>query len=259
MAYFYQDFQVRYSDLDGNGRVKAAALLNFFEETAVMHCEALSCGPDRLLAHSLGWFQLRSLMKIERLPVFRQKLRVETWVSEKGSSQSGREYHMFDEQGRTLAWRRTHWVLVDLAGRHPVRIPDWINGRFSAGPPVAVQPFSSFVPSVYAASQKALRVPVLPSDKDTSGHVNNVRYAVWAADAAPAEDLQELQPWFVECAFKKELVGSASVEVTAQELGAWPYPSVESQLNAKAYGHAVFDDRQELAALLYTAWRPLDF
>jgi acyl-ACP thioesterase len=173
---------------------------------------------------------------------------VETWPSDLSERIATRDFRLAGADGLTFGRATSHWVVIDVARRRPVRMPEPVRaiprpfrGRALAGGLTRLSP-----PDPPEAS---LELPVRWSDLDANGHVNNLAYVGWVVESVPRDVLQASAPRSLEISFRAECRGEAPVVAERAS------DAVES-----ANGHEVFRHRivergsgRELA-LARTAW-----
>ncbi len=117
--------------IDGNGHVNNVAYVQWMQEAAIRHFEALG-GTPLMEAAGATWV-VRS-HKIEYLsPAFAgEEIEVRTWIATARRVRSLRRYEFVrPSDGKALVRGETDWVFVDARDGHPMAIPQNIIGRFS--------------------------------------------------------------------------------------------------------------------------------
>ena len=88
-----------------------------------------------------------------------------------------------------MALATTSWLIIDLNTRRLVRNNDL---ALCDTPMHAIEaPADKVVQPVDIEPELVRKHPVTWSEIDTNGHVNNVKYVVWAIDAVKPEDIKE--------------------------------------------------------------------
>ena len=107
--------------IDENGHVNNVAYLQWMNEIAQLHFEALG-GPDVIAL--LGAFWVARSHRIEYLrPVLKgDRLTLKTWISSLRGARSHRGYQ-FEVGDLQVADGETEWVLVDIETGRPRKIP----------------------------------------------------------------------------------------------------------------------------------------
>lgn len=116
--------------IDGNGHVNNVAYVQWMQEAAIRHFEALGGTP--LMEASGATWVVRS-HRIEYLsPAFAgEEIEVRTWIANARRVRSLRRYEFVrPSDGKTLVKGETDWVFVDARDGHPVAIPQNIARLF---------------------------------------------------------------------------------------------------------------------------------
>jgi acyl-ACP thioesterase len=262
MANYYNDFVVYYADLDHTFQASVAALQRYSEETAIAHNESKGYGLAYTYQSSRAFFQLKSLLFVAQQPLYRQKLRCETWLTgiNASHSQCGRAYHLYDEQGQTIALRNSLWLFTNTKARSPAPISKEIMQSFSQKPSLLTTPFSKFLAydaPIIASSTFTL----LPSHIDSNGYVNNTLYITFVQDSLPSLLTNTMALFFVESHFMVELKLGDTFRLTTQQLANNPYPAVNGYellfKSAVAYRHTFTNQHNIQVATLCTLYSPL--
>jgi acyl-CoA thioester hydrolase len=117
--------------IDGNGHVNNVAYVQWMQEAAIRHFDALGGTP--LMSVARATWIVRS-HKIEYLsPAFAgEEIEVRTWIANTRRVRSLRRYAFVrPADGHVLVRGETEWVFVDARDGHPIAIPREILERFS--------------------------------------------------------------------------------------------------------------------------------
>lgn len=213
---FSRKYLVHYYEAGADRRLTIPALIQYFEDIAILHSTERGLDLDYYEKNHCGWMLIKWDVTVNSLPCFGDTVLVETRVHAMKSFMADREFRMCDEDGTVLAEARSNWLLVDTVRRRPIRIPDDQLEKFPA-----TEESKSFiaigdVPVIDVpdgAVQQAVRASY--SDIDTNGHVNNIRYIEWALDSLPEEFLRGKAPASVRVQYRRELTpGSAAFVIT---------------------------------------------
>lgn len=240
-----ETFRVRAYETDPTGAVSVPTLCNFLQEVASNHAQALGVSVEQLTAQQLTWVLSRLHVEVASYPQWRETVRVETWPSGVEGLYATREFMIYDGEAREIGRGTSAWLMIDVARRRPVRIPDFITAiRRPERGRVLPDTFER-LPAPKAASHSH-DIRVRYSDLDLNQHVNNVRYVAWALEALPAALLQTHRLTTLEVHFRAETSAGALVGVQAEPASDEP----------GTYLHRVFhasDGRD--AAVVRTRWR----
>jgi acyl-ACP thioesterase len=127
-----------------------------------------------------------------------------------------RDFVLTGADGVELGRATSEWMLIDLASRKIVAIPD---GVFAAAntvrePVFGEEPFAKLRWDCKAESPDVLAFRARRGDIDLNGHVNNVHYVEWLMEGRPdaAGPCREL-----DIVFKSETLAGEEVRVESVE------------------------------------------
>jgi acyl-ACP thioesterase len=172
--------------MDSKKRASIQALCSFLQEIAGNHVDDLGIGIETLISQGMTWILSRFHIKVHRYPLWRERVRIETWESDAYSFYALRDFEAFDEQNQCILSASSLWLILDLKSRHPLRIPEHIVAMKAADRKRAlIDPFDNLWRPKDITTEK--RFSVRLSDLDLNQHVNNVRYVEWAAETVPQD------------------------------------------------------------------------
>jgi len=210
-----ESFRVRAYEVDATAKTSVPAIANWLQETAGNHATALGWGVDALWAQARTWVLARLHLCLSRVPGWREGVRVTTWPSGAHRLYALREFRVTGPGDREIGIATTGWVLLDLATRRPVRLPDELReiARITPGR-VLADPFAK-LPEVNGAD--AVRtLGVRFADLDMNRHANNVSVIAWALEALPDEVVLDGSLAELEIEFRTEAVRGDQILVQTQ-------------------------------------------
>ncbi len=120
------DFFIQTRDVDQNDRIRAASLIDFFQDIAGLHAEKLGVGYEVLKEKKYAWVILYQRFEIIKMPPYLEYVTITTWPKPKSRLEFEREYLMTSKDGQPLVQGISNWVVIDLESRGLVRT-DKIN------------------------------------------------------------------------------------------------------------------------------------
>ena len=198
------DHAVRCYEVDGAMRLKPAAFMDLAQDMAYLAADAMHFGYDEMIAENKAWVLSRLHIIFDDVPLWRERLELQTWHKGPSGPFYIRDFHFVDDQGRSRIRATSSWVILDVKERRMCRtsevtqmIPESTVCRENA---VAAQAGKVALPRG-AAAVEAGRHRVGYADVDLQGHTNNARYMVWAMDCigyaeAAARPLREARIQF---------------------------------------------------------------
>ena len=178
--------RIRYSEIDENGNLNIVSLINYLQDCAAFHSDAVGYGLDHLKPQHTGWFITNWQLLILKLPRYGEEITISTWAYSMRGMIAKRNFSIENAAGEPLVLANSFWVFMDLAAAKPVRIPDadilayqveegldlpWGNRKIAPFPEAAYTSLGS--------------TQVMPVHLDTNHHMNNAYYIEIARDSLP--------------------------------------------------------------------------
>lgn len=246
-------FRVRSYECGPDGRATLPTICNYLQEAASLDASTLGFGKGDFAAkgENVSWVLTRMVVKMSRYPVWNDEVTVETFPRGGRRIVAWRDFEVKDAQGgATLGLATTEWMLIDLASRKIVAIPEKV---FAANDPanipvLGLEPFSKFripesgggtpPPQVPQSQVPQSQVPqfcgagasrprnemtftAMKSQIDLNGHVNNVHYIDWML-----EPCESRCPAEMEIVFRSETFAGDEVRVETAAADGFTYHRV---------------------------------
>jgi acyl-ACP thioesterase len=189
------------------------ALFDLFNDVANEQTLGLGVDVDTFHAMGITWMLHRIRLRVERMPVKGEEVLLETWPSGADRLFAFRDFAMRDADGRPLARITSEWMVIDLARRRPVRLPEPVlamakhyegvtrdmNFTLAAGtPPPPVTGQRRFV-----AAYDTI---------DFNRHVTQASYVGWVVNALPFDFLCKHAPRELEVLYEHEILPDSEVD-----------------------------------------------
>ena len=242
---FEKQFNLRYFEMNKWGEASPLTIAALIQEAASDHCDSIDQGLFTLYAQNIGWVLLSSFIKMERYPVFKEKISIHTWISSFTSTRCYRENIIYDAGKNIIGRSRGLWVFFDTQKKRPVRIFDAIVGGWA---PINETSDCYNIDDKLAATEQVIcrkKFDIYQYDLDANNHVNNLRYLQWAMETLPEHYFEEKQLSVVNARYSKEAYYGQSIEAVA---------SAEDD-NECLYHRIQNAATGELFAATHTAWR----
>lgn len=186
---FSKDYTITCYEADANQLMRPTAMLDLMQEAANVNASTLGFGYDEMMNSNIAWVLSRIHVKFNSTPRWRDEVNLKTW--HKGVSKLFylRDFILSDKEGNPMVLATTSWLIIDMNTRRLVRNSDLALSDTAMH---AIEtPADKVVVPVDIEPELVRKHPVTWSEIDTNGHVNNVKYAVWALDAVKLEDIKE--------------------------------------------------------------------
>lgn len=242
-----QTFEVRSYETGPDGRLSIPSLCNYCQEVAGVHSVLTGVSIDDLGRDNMTWVLGRLELEVERLPKWRDQLRVTTWPSRMRSFFVVRDFLVESEQHGVVARATSTWFVIDLSKRRAVRVPPSVRDLPQPDRERAKEESWARLPPPERVDVSR-RFGIRRSDLDVNVHVNHVKYLEWALETLGLDFFAEWQLTSLEIDFLAELRFGDSV-VTEGELRIGETPA-----------EALFSVRREEggveAARISSRWAP---
>ena len=178
---FSREFHICAYDSDHNCNIAIYKLLCMMHETAWSHVSYLKKGWQELQEEGLFWALAKLHLKIDKLPKWNDKIRVETWAKERESIMFLRDYEVFNEAGDLLCCAISEWMLIDSRFNKIVRLEKLNTHLDYPKDRVAFEGRVPRLPRIEFPENPVFHTTAL-SDLDMNQHANNASYVRWVFD-----------------------------------------------------------------------------
>ena len=176
----------RFGDCDPNKNATLYAIMKLLSEIACDDYEGRGLGHAVLKKRGQAMLVARLALRIERMPVYGEKVVSATWERLIKGPFFYREYEIKTESGRLLVSGASLWMLVDTENREILRPEKLVGGNRQLTDRKSACPDCRRLKKREDLPQLGER-PVYRSDLDANGHVTNAVYGRIATDFLPAE------------------------------------------------------------------------
>ena len=210
--YSYID-RVKYSEVDKELNLTYFGLVNYMQNCSCFHSDDVGVGVYYLAPRDLGWFVTNYEIHINRLPKYSEKVKVCTWPYRVKGMMAHRLYSIESEDGETLIYADSLWVLMDLKKLKPARFTPEITVAY---------PEDDNLPG-FELERSKLRVKedlkkvgeFIVSDRylDTNSHMNNSHYIDITRLYLPSQDFK-----YISINYKKAALLDDKLDVYISKL-----------------------------------------
>ncbi len=167
--------RVKYSECDKKADLTIAGLINYIQDTAILHAEDAKVGLDYMMPRNWGWFVTTYHLELTRLPHLGENITVSTYPYGFRGFIGNRAYTVEDGSGIRIATCNSTWALMDLISLKPVHAPEEMIEAYG------IQDAPNGTPcSVRLRPEAELQTigsfTVTTDMLDTNDHVNNGKY-----------------------------------------------------------------------------------
>lgn len=179
------EYYIRSTDTDPHDELWPFALMSMIQEAACLDADYHGLGALKLDKEGYCWLLLRSSLRLNAIPKWKDTLTIDTWTNGVERLFSIRDFALTDQNGFLLGKASTSWLVVDKEGHRPKKI-DILNDSRVMEPSISALGYNS--PKLDETIANFPEHPVISkyadySEIDRNYHVNNTRYIAWCLDA----------------------------------------------------------------------------
>lgn len=179
---YEENYRIRTYEIDSSKRITIPALVTLMQETAMQQVIRLNVSLWDLEALNMSWVMMRMQLKVMRLPLLGETLKVTTVPAGFEKFFSYRDYLIHDELGQLVATASSNWLMMDTEKRKMTRIPDFILAiELPDDKPFLPRPINK-LPPLTTPFVKEKQFEVNWHDLDFNGHLSNVSYMKWMVE-----------------------------------------------------------------------------
>ena len=197
-------YKVRIADADAQAKLKIPSLFEMLQEVATEHAQILGVDFNALSPMGLSWALSKMSVELHRMPLWNERVYIDTWPSQRERIVTYREFSAIDAQNNPLFSARSQWVLFDLNTRRLARMERIAEFPRDEQNLATTEDFSELLLRPEANSP-FVECYVRNNDIDLNGHVNNAIYVVWAIQALDDIFLKEKTPQKIQINFLEEV------------------------------------------------------
>lgn len=186
-TYFEREFELRYFEMNNFGEASPTTILALLEETAADHCYSIDYSLYDLQKQNIGWVLLSGVIKMDRYPIYKEKITIRTWLSTYSAVRGFRENLIFDENKNIIGRARGLWLFFDTKRRRPIKVFDDILQRWSFDETLSIDHDITKKIEPIESSANAKTFAVSRYDVDSYDHVNNIKYLYWLIESMPQD------------------------------------------------------------------------
>ena len=240
---FEYSMKIPFDMSDVNGFIKIPQLILLSLQVSGMQSIELGMSDMYILEnYNLVWIITDYNMKIDRLPVFDEKITIETYAMSHNRLFCYRAFNIKDEAGNTIIEMVATFVLMDRDTRkvHPVmsEITDAFDSEFSKtmlrGPRFK---------ELEGGVEQEYRVRFY--DLDMNGHVNNSKYLDWVFEVMGADFLTQHVPKKVHLKYVKEVLAGGVIASQYEQEGLKTQHQISSDGHINAQAEIEWEEVEE--------------
>lgn len=169
------DSRIRYSECDGNCKLRLDALINYFQDASTFQSESLGVGFSYLVPRNLVWVLVAWQVEIYRYPALGEAVETGTLPYDFKGFIGSRNFFMKTKDGEMLAKANSVWTLLNFDSMKPAIPPEDMLGKYPVEPRLDMN-YEGRKITVSDAGQCLEPIVVQRQHLDSNNHVNNAQY-----------------------------------------------------------------------------------
>ena len=178
------DSRVRFSEIGEDKKLTLDGILNYFQDSSTFHSEDIGNGMEVVESLHRVWVLSSWQIVVHEYPKIGERIKLGTWPYDFNRFLGGRNFIMYGDDGRVLAYANSLWTYLNSENGRPARVDDRILELYTLEPKYEME---------YADRKIALpeemtaqnAFPVEVYHLDTNHHVNNGQYVKMAGAYLP--------------------------------------------------------------------------
>lgn len=179
--------RVRYSETGKDGRLSLESILNYFQDCTTLHSEETGYGIDYLAEQNTVWVLLSWQIVVERYPKLGEKIKTVTKAYDFKKSFGYRNFMMYDEQGKYIAYANSVWLYMDAEKMLPVKVDEAQAASYGLEEKLPMEYAGMKIAIPQVQERVCPPFTVQSYHLDTNDHVNNGQYLRMATLAVGKE------------------------------------------------------------------------
>ena len=180
------DSRVRFSEIGEDKRLTLDGILNYFQDSSTFHSEDVGNGMDVVENLKRVWVLSSWQIVVNEYPKIGDRIKLGTWPYDFNRFLGGRNFIMYGEDGRVLAYANSLWTYLNSENGRPARVDDRILELYKLEPKYDMEYADRKIAlPEEMESQKPLTIEVY--HLDTNHHVNNGQYVKMAGAYLPQD------------------------------------------------------------------------
>lgn len=176
--------RVRFSEVGEDKRLTLDGVLNYFQDCSTFQSEDLGNGMEALEALHRVWVLNSWQIVVTEYPKIAEKIKLGTWPYEFNRFFGSRNFIMYGEDGRVLAYANSLWTYLNSETGRPVRVDDKIVELYKLESKYDME-YADRKIDLPETMESKKSFPVEVYHLDTNHHVNNGQYVKMAGAYLP--------------------------------------------------------------------------
>lgn len=180
------DSRIRYSECDGQCKLRLESLLNYFQDCCTFHSEDLDVGIQYLAPRNQVWVLAAWQVEISRCPVLGEEVEICTFPYDFKGFMGSRNFFIRTKDGEILAKANSVWTFLNLETMKPAIPEKEMVDKYVVEPKLDMD-YTGRKITVGEGGSCEEAIIVHKQHLDSNNHVNNTQYVSMAVNYLPQD------------------------------------------------------------------------
>ncbi len=225
--------RVRFSEIGEDKRLTLDGILNYFQDSSTFHSEDVGNGMDVVEGLHRVWVLSSWQIVVNEYPRIGEKIKLGTWPYDFNRFFGGRNFIMYGDDGRVLAYANSLWTYLNSENGRPARVDDEILTRYPLEPKYDMD-YADRKIALPEVMEAKTSFPVEVYHLDTNHHVNNGQYVKLAGAYLPQDfEIAQMRAEYKKSAVLGDMICPKVYEeenrvlVSLEDEAGNPYAAIE--------------------------------
>lgn len=180
------DGRVRFSEVGEDRRLTLNSIVDYFQDCSTFQSEELGNGIEVMERMNRRWVLSSWQIVVNEYPKLGERIVTGTWPYDFNRFLGGRNFIMYGDKGKVLAYANSLWTYLNSENGRPVRFDEEIIGLYELEPKYEMA-YADRKINLPETMEKAQSFPVDIHHLDSNHHVNNGQYVKMAGQYLPKD------------------------------------------------------------------------
>lgn len=180
------DGRVRFSEVGEDRRLTLNSIVDYFQDCSTFQSEELGNGIEVMERMNRRWVLSSWQIVVNEYPKLGERIVTGTWPYDFNRFLGGRNFIMYGDEGKVLAYANSLWTYLNSENGRPVRFDEEIIGLYKLEPKYEMA-YADRKINLPETMEKAQSFPVDIHHLDSNHHVNNGQYVKMAGQYLPKD------------------------------------------------------------------------
>ncbi len=248
---FQEKYEIHPQDIQHNQRLGLVRLIDYLNETAGNHSKSFGYPLKSLFEQGYSWILLYWNIEINELPLLREQINIDTWISQTKRCFAYREFIIKNKHNHIIAKASSQWIFYNINKKKPAKIFPVFSKQEIIKPEKACEQsiLDSAILKKTASKNTTNNFIIQKNDIDILDHVHNSKYIDWILNVKPEEIKLQYQLNQLQVLYHHEIKYPGEVMIKQK---TFPFKKNEKLL----IYDAIWDKKnQRLSSEIATKWK----